>query len=205
MLRAPLAELEYVVFDSETTGLHPSHGDEVVSLSAVRLRNGAIHGADTFHTLVNPGRPIPPESIRFHGIEDGMVAGAPTMAEVLPRFYDYVGNCVLVAHNAAFDKKFLDLAARRAGLPQLENPVLDTLFLSYGLHKDFEGHNLDAIARRLGVPVEGRHTSLGDAKVTAAIFLRLVTLLQGRGIATLADAKDFCDRMLLLRWQSSRF
>ena len=205
MLRTRLADLDYVVFDSETTGLHPSQGDEVVSLSAVRLRNGAIHGADIFHTLVNPGRPIPPESIRFHGIEDAMVAAAPSMAEVLPRFYEYVGNCVLVAHNAAFDKKFLDLAAKRSGLPQIDNPVLDTLFLSYGLHKDFEGHNLDAIARRLGVPVEGRHTSLGDARVTAAVFLRLLTLLEGRGIVTLGDAKDFCDRMLLLRWQSSRF
>lgn len=205
MLQTALWDLEYVVFDTETTGLHPSQGDEVVSLSAVRIRHGKLQRADTFHTLVNPGRPIPPASIRFHGIDDSMVAGSPSMGQVLPLFYEYLGSSVLVAHNAAFDKKFLDLAAGRAGLPQVDNPILDTLFLSYGIHKDFEGHNLDAIAERLGIPVEGRHTSLGDAKVTAEIYLRLVPLLASRGIETLGQAKDFCDRMLLLRWQSSRF
>jgi len=205
VLRAPLGSLEYVVFDTETTGLHPSQGDEVVSLSAIRVRHGKAQSADTFHTLVNPGRPIPADSIRFHGIEDSMVADAPTFVEVLPRFYEYVGASILVAHNAAFDKKFLDLGAARAGLPQLDNPILDTLFLSYGIHKDFEGHNLDAIAERLGIQVEGRHTSLGDARATAAVLLRLIQLLAPRGITTLAEAKAFCDRMLLLRWQSSRF
>ena len=134
-----------------------------------------------------------------------MVATAPSLVEVLPRFYEYVGSSILVAHNAAFDKKFLDLAAARAAMPQLENPILDTLFLSYGIHKDFEGHNLDAIAERLGIQVEGRHTSMGDARATAAVLLRLIQLLASRGIATLGEAKAFCDRMLLLRWQSSRF
>ncbi len=205
LLRTPLSSLEFVVFDTETTGLHPSRGDEVVSLSAVRVRRGRVQTADTFHTLVNPGRPIPPESIRFHGLTDQAVADAPRIADVLPRFYSYVGKAVLVAHNAAFDKKFLDLAAQRAKQPLLDNAVLDTLFLSYGIHKDFEGHNLDAIAQRLGVEVEGRHTSLGDARTTAEVFLRLVALLSARGVATLGDAKAYCDRMLLLRWQSSRF
>jgi DNA polymerase-3 subunit epsilon len=205
LLHTPLSALEYVVFDTETTGLQPSRGDEIVSLSAIRVRQGRMQGADTFHTLVNPGRPIPQESIRFHGIEDSMVADAPTIVDILPRFYEYVGTAVLVAHNAAFDKKFLDLAAARANMPQLDNPILDTLFLSYGIHRDFEGHNLDAIAERLGIQVEGRHTSLGDARATAAVLLRLIQLLAPRGIATLAEAKSFCDRMLLLRWQSSRF
>jgi len=79
------------------------------------------------------------------------------------------------------------------------------LFLSYGIHRDFDGHNLDAIAERLGVTVEGRHTSLGGARATAEVFLKLIRLLAPRGIATLGDAKAFCDRMLLLRWQTARF
>lgn len=205
ILSTPLAELEYVVFDTETTGLNPSLGDEVVSLSGVRVRHGRVVGADTFHAVVDPGRPIPPESTRFHGLDDAAVAGAPTLAEVLPQFQAYVGSAVLVAHNAAFDKKFLDLAVARFRLAPVENPILDTLFLSYGVHRDFEGHNLDAIAGRLGVEVRGRHTSLGDSFVTAEVFLRLLPLLQARGIVTLADAKAFCDRMLLFRWQTSRF
>ena len=205
LLETPLTELEYVVFDTETTGLRPSKGDRIVSLSAVRIRGGKIVSGSVFHTLVNPGRPIPPEATRIHGITDEEVADAPALADVLPRFYEFVGRAVLVAHNAAFDKRFLDLAAREARLPLLENPILDTLFLSYGLHPAFEGHNLDAIAKRLGIVPEDRHTSLGDARTTAAVFLRLIPLLETRGIRTLGQAKAFCDRMLLLRWQSSRF
>ncbi|MBI5442986.1 MAG: PAS domain-containing protein [Deltaproteobacteria bacterium] len=200
-----LSDLDYVAFDAETTGLAPSSGDEIVSLSAVRIRGGKLQGGGGFHALVNPGRPIPPASTAFHGIADEAVRGAPPLAEVLPQFRQYVGDAVLVAHNAAFDKKFLDLAAKKLRMPALENPILDTLFLSYGLHSDFKGHNLEAIAERLGVSVVGRHTSQGDARATAEIFLRLVQLLESRGIRTLAEAQGFCDRMLLLRWQVSRF
>jgi DNA polymerase-3 subunit epsilon len=205
ILDAPLDSLEYVVFDSETTGLQPSRGDALVSLSAVRARNGKLLTADTFHTLINPGMPIPPESIRFHGITDEMVADAPDAGQALRQFTEYVGDAVLVAHNAAFDKKFLEIVADKFRLPQLENPILDTLFLSYGIHKEFEGHNLDALAERLGIEVKGRHTSMGDALATAEIFLRLLTLLGSRDIHTLGDAKGFCDSMLLLRWQANRF
>ncbi|NTU60491.1 MAG: 3'-5' exonuclease, partial [Deltaproteobacteria bacterium] len=205
LLSTPLDELELVVFDSETTGLNPSEGDEIVSLGAVRVRRGRIAPGDTFHSLVKPSRPIPPESTRFHGIDDAMVEGAPGLAEVLPQFRAYAGSAVLVAHNAAFDKKFLDLAAERLGQPALDNPVLDTLFLSYGVHGDVQRHSLEAIAARLGVEVAGRHTSLGDARATAEILLGLLPLLAARGVTTLADAKAFCDKMLLFRWRTSRF
>jgi DNA polymerase-3 subunit epsilon len=134
-----------------------------------------------------------------------MVAEAPSMNEVYPRFVEYVGDSVLVAHNAAFDMKCLQMAAIEAGLPQIENPVLDTLLLSYALHNETEGHSLDAMAGRLGITIEGRHSSMGDARATAQIFLRLLLLLPGRGVKTLADAKGFCDQHLLLRWQSSRY
>ncbi len=204
-LHASLADLEYVVFDTETTGMRLSQGDKVVSISGIRIRRGRILGADTFHTLVNPGRPIPPESAQFHKIEDHMVADAPSMNEVYPKFMEFVGDSILVAHNAAFDKKCIDMAAEDAKLPRIENPVLDTLFLSYALHNETEGHTLDAIAGRLGITIESRHTSMGDAQATARIFLALQSLLAGRGVKTLADAKAFCDRHLLLRWQSSRF
>lgn len=205
LLQTRLEDLDYVVFDTETTGLQLSQGDKVISISGVRIRRGKILGADIFHTLVNPGRPIPPESIVFHHIEDHMVVDAPWMNEVYPKFVEFAKGAILVAHNAAFDKKALDMAADEAGLPQVDNPFLDTLFLSYGIHEGVEGHSLDAIADRMGVPIVGRHTSLGDARATAQVFLGLLALLPSRGVITLADAKAFCDRHLLLRWQSSRF
>jgi DNA polymerase-3 subunit epsilon len=204
-LQSDLSELEYVVFDTETTGMRLSDGDKVVSISAVRIRRGRIQNADIFHTLVNPGRSIPAESIVFHHIEEYMVVDAPTMNQVYPQFIDFVGDSVLVAHNAAFDKKCLELAAAESGLPLIDNPILDTLLLSFGIHEGTEGHSLDAIAERMGVVIEGRHTSLGDARATAQVFLGLISLLPGRGVRTLAEAKAFCDRHLLLRWQSSRF
>jgi DNA polymerase III subunit epsilon len=205
LLQAELADLDYVVVDTETTGLQLSQGDKVISISGVRIRRGRVQNADIFNTLVNPGRPIPYESTKIHHIEDYMVAGAPTMDEVYPQFVEYVGDAILVAHNAAFDKKCLDMAADAAGLDRIDNPILDTLFLSYTLHEGIEGHSLEAIAERMGITIEGRHSSLGDARATAHIFLGLLTLLPGRGVRTLADAKAFCDRHLLLRWQTSRF
>ncbi|MCM2357720.1 MAG: exonuclease domain-containing protein [Geobacteraceae bacterium] len=205
LLRAELADLDYVVVDTETTGLQLSKGDKIISISGVRIRRGRVQSAGIFNTLVNPGRSIPRESTEIHHIEDHMVADAPSMNEVYPQFVEYVGDSVLVAHNAAFDKKCLDMAAAEAGLPQIDNPVLDTLFLSYALHQEVEGHSLEAMAERLGITIEGRHSSLGDARATAQIFLGLIALLPGRGVRTLADAKGFCDRHLLLRWQSSRF
>jgi DNA polymerase-3 subunit epsilon len=204
-LQANLSDLEYVVFDTVTTGLRLSEGDKVISISGVRIRRGRVQNADIFHTLVNPGRLIPPESTLIHHIEDHMVADAPSIAQVYPQFTEFVGDSILVAHNAAFDKKCLEMAAAEAGLPMIDNPFLDTLFLSYGLHERTEGHGLDAMAERMGIAIERRHTSLGDARATAQVFLGLISLLPGRGVRTLAEAKAFCDRHLLLRWQSSRF
>lgn len=204
-LQANLSDLEYVVFDTETTGLRLSEGDKVISISGVRIRRGRIQNADIFHSLVNPGRSIPAESTRFHHIEDYMVADAPSIVQVYSQFTAFVGDSILVAHNAAFDKKCLEMAAAEAGQPMIDNPFLDTLFLSYGIHERTEGHGLDAMAERMGIAIEGRHTSLGDARATAQVFLALISLLPGRGVHTLAEAKAFCDRHLLLRWQSSRF
>jgi DNA polymerase-3 subunit epsilon len=205
LLQADLADLDYVVVDTETTGLQLSQGDKIVSISAIRIQRGRVQNSGIFNTLVNPGRKIPPESTEIHHIHDQMVADAPSMNEVYPQFVEYLGDSVLVAHNAAFDKKCLDMAAAEAGLPLIDNPILDTIFLSYALHQEIEGHSLEAIAGRMGIPIEGRHTSLGDARATAHIFLGLLALLPARGARTLADAKGFCDRHLLLRWQTSRF
>jgi len=204
-LQADLADLDYVVFDTETTGMQLSQGDKAISISGIRIRRGRIQNADYFHSLINPGRSIPHESIQFHHIEDHMVADAPTIHQVYPQFVEFVGDSILVAHNAAFDKKCLELAAAETGLPLIINPILDTLMLSYGIHEGAKGHSLDAIAERMGIIIEGRHTSLGDARATAHAFLGFLALLPGRGVRTLAEAKGFCDRQLFLRWQSSRF
>ena len=185
--RTPLDRLHYVVFDTETTGLSPSTGDEIIQIAAVRVVGGRILTGETFNTLVDPRRSIPPESIPFHGITDGMVAGKPTIDAVLPQFRSFVSGAVMVAHNAAFDLKFLKMKERAAGVA-FDCPVLDTMLLSRMLLGNDGDHTLDGIAERLGIAVVDRHTALGDSLVTAAVFLRMVEMLRERDVRTLDDA-----------------
>jgi DNA polymerase-3 subunit epsilon len=134
---------------------------------------------------------MPPTAEAIHGISDAMVAGQPTVDQVLPSFAAFAAGTVLVAHDAAFDLAFLRHAAARHSvrLDVLGAPVLDTLLLSAALHPDASGHTLDAVAARLGVEVLGRHTALGDALATAEVFVRMLRLLDAQGVTTLADAR----------------
>jgi DNA polymerase-3 subunit epsilon len=184
-----LTDLSYTVFDTETTGLDPSGGDEIIQLGATRLVNGKLLKGECFEQLVDPRRPIAAESIPIHGITPEMVAGKPTIDKVLPAFHAFAQDTVLVGHNAAFDMRFLQLKEASSGV-RFEQPVLDTLLLSALIHPNQDSHRLEAIADRFGVTMTGRHTALGDALVTAEIFLRLLPLLAERGIHTLGQARE---------------
>lgn len=200
----PLRRLDYVVFDSETTGLRPSAGDQVIALAGVRVVNGRILTGETFNCLIDPGRPIPPASVRFHAITDEMVAGRPPFEVALPQFKEFVGDAILVAHNAAFDMTFIKRQEEASGL-KFENPVLDTLLLSAVLHDHESEHGLDAVAARFGIEISGRHSALGDAMATAAVLVRMLDLLEARGIVTLAQAIEASSRMTGLRKMQARF
>jgi DNA polymerase-3 subunit epsilon len=183
-----LAELTYTVFDTETTGLDPAGGDRIIQIGAVRIVNGRVLRQESFDQLIDPERSIPPAGIPIHGITPEMVRGQPKVASVLPAFHAYARDTVLVAHNAAFDLRFLQLEELRSGV-RFEHPVLDTLLLSALVHAQQDSHRLEAIAERMGITVIGRHTALGDALVTADVFLKLVPLLAAMGIHTLGQAR----------------
>ncbi|WP_280151138.1 exonuclease domain-containing protein [Piscinibacter sp. XHJ-5] len=192
-----LAELTYTVFDTETTGLAPSEGDEIISIGAVRIVNGRLLRQDCFDRLIKPRRIVRRESFEVHGISNEMLADQPPITEVLPQFQRFAEDTVLVAHNAAFDMRFLQLAQERTGVHFVQ-PVLDTLVLSalaHPGHPDAE-HRLELVAARLGIEVVGRHTALGDAVVCGEIFLKLIPLLAERGICTLRQAREASQKTL---------
>jgi DNA polymerase III subunit epsilon len=180
-----LDRLTYVVFDSETTGLNPRQGDELVQLAAVRIVNGRRVEGEVFDSLVNPGRSIPAVSTGVHGITDAMVADAPSVADVVQRFHKFAEGAVLIAHNAPFDMEFLRRVEAELGVT-FDMPVLDTVLLSAVIYGQHEVHSLDALSHRLGItiPEEARHTALGDTVATADAFLKLMPMLKGRGLDT---------------------
>jgi DNA polymerase-3 subunit epsilon len=193
-----LVDLAYTVFDTETTGLDPAQGDEILQIGAARIVNGKLLHRECFEQLVDPRRPIPAVSIPIHGIVPAMVAGQPTIDQVLPAFRAFVQDTVLVAHNAAFDMRFLQLKEQQTGVV-FDQPVLDTLLLSAVIHPSQDSHRLEAIAERFNVPVTGRHTAMGDAMMTAEIFLKLLPLLAEQGIHTLGQAREAAQRSYYAR------
>lgn len=193
-----LTELTYTVFDTETTGLDPRGGDEIISIGAVRIVNNHLRADDRFDQLVNPQRPLRWESIQIHGIQEENLKHQPIIAEVLPRFHRFAEGTILVAHNAAFDMRMLQIKEAQTGI-RFINPVLDTLLLSSIVHPAQENHNLMTIAERLGIHVSGRHTAMGDALATANMFLKLVPLLAKKGIHTLRQAREASEKTYLAR------
>lgn len=184
----PLSELSYTVFDTETTGLNPQAGDEIISIGAVRIVNSHLLREEIFDQLIDPRRKVPLESIKIHGIQPDMLRGKPTIDNILPLFHRFAEDTVLVAHNAAFDMRMLEMKEAQTGI-RFINPVLDTLLLSAVIHPAQESHSMERIANRLGISIVGRHTALGDAITTGEIFLKLISLLAKNGIHTLKQAR----------------
>jgi DNA polymerase-3 subunit epsilon len=193
-----LSDLTFSVFDTETTGLNPSTGDEIIQVGAVRVVNGRLLRQEVFDQLVDPRIPLKPEGIPIHGITEDMVRGQPTIDAVLPAFHEFCAETVLVAHNAAFDMRFFQIKEASLGI-RFAQPVLDTLLLSAVVHPAQESHRLEMIAERLGVRVIGRHTALGDAFVTGEVFLKMIPLLADKGIYTLRQALDAAQQTYFAR------
>lgn len=193
-----LTDLTYTVFDTETTGLNPSEGDEIIQIGATRVVNGKLLRQESFEQLVDPKRHLTPESIPIHGIRPEMLVGKPTIDKVLPAFHAFAAETILIAHNAAFDMRFLQMKEKVTGL-RFDNPVLDTLLLSAVLHPNQESHRLEAIVERLNLKIVGRHTALGDAIVTAEVFIKMIPLLADMGIHTLRQAREAAEKSFYAR------
>lgn len=177
----------YVVFDIETTGLNPKFC-KIIEIGAVKIENGEI--TDRFSHFVNPEMPIPYNITKLTSITDDMVIEAETIETLLPKFLDFIGDSVLVAHNARFDVSFIRKFAHDLGR-KIENSVVDTMTLGHILCPELGKFTLDRICKHLGIKLENHHRAVDDAGATAEIFKAFIPMLKNRGISNLDDLNTF--------------
>ena len=174
----------FVVFDIETTGLS-KETESITEIGAVKVVDGKI--IDRFSTFVNPERPIPTEITKLTGITNEMVADAPVITEILPKFLEFCQDAVLVAHNANFDTGFIRLNAERKCGIEVKNTILDTLELSRALLPELK----NIVCEQLGVSLEGHHRAVNDAEATAEVFLKFIDMLVEKEIYKVDDINVF--------------
>lgn len=179
-------DCDYVVFDIETTGLS-SINDSITEIGAVRISNNRI--IDVYNQLVNPQRSIPIKIQELTGITNDMVKDKPTIDQVMPQFLEFVGDGVLVAHNASFDIGFIRQKCSDLNI-DFDHTYLDTLQLSRQLLTDINSHKLNRLAKYFKIKLENHHRASDDAMATAKIFLRLLTMLEDKDVKKLEDIND---------------
>ena len=187
--RRNFAETDFVVFDLETTGAK-TPPCRITEIGAYRVQKGKI--TEEFQTLVNPETPIPTFISQLTGISNQMVKNAPKFHEVAADFLDFIGDSVLVAHNANFDMRFLNHEIGRIHEDyRVANPHLCTVKLSRKLLPHIENHRLNTVANYYSIALINHHRASDDARATAHIFVNLLAELHTLGVKDLATAKKF--------------
>ncbi|MFI5394876.1 MAG: exonuclease domain-containing protein [Candidatus Binatia bacterium] len=182
-----LYDTTFVVVDLETTGGAASPAN-IIEIGAARIHRGRV--VEEFQQLVNPGSRLPTFITQLTGIDDTMLRDQPPITAVWPRFVEFLGDGVLVAHNAAFDISFLNAAAvAHSGRP-LPHPHLCTLRLTRRLIPELRRRSLDVVASHFGIPISDRHRALGDVRITVEIFFHMIERLAARGIEQLHQVLD---------------
>ena len=186
--------MKFACFDTETTGLDPESGGKICEIAVCVSQAGK--SLKQFSTLINPECPIHPDVVAIHGITTEMAAKAPTFKEVLPQLKALFDGCILVAHNADFDIKFLKSEFEQAGEPYPAYPVLDTLKMARksGL---FVKNNLGLIAQQIGISADGWHRAMADTKMLEQILYHMLGELAGRGIYT----REALNKSQFVRWK----
>lgn len=187
----PLISLNAVFVDTETTGLDPARA-RLLEIGMVPLNGGKLDEASALRRLVNPGEPIPPATTKIHGIDDAAVADAPAFAGIWPPLAERLGDAVVIGHTLGFDLAVLKRECDRAGLTWRAPRTLDTRLLAQVVEPRLGGYTLEHLAAWLNVTVANRHSAVGDAILTARIFLALLPKLREGNIRTLAEAEKAC-------------
>jgi DNA polymerase-3 subunit alpha (Gram-positive type) len=174
-----LADDTFVVFDVETTGLSAVY-NTIIELAAVKVKNGEI--IDRFTSFANPHHPLSITTIELTGITDDMLKDAPDVEEVLQKFYEWIGDSVLVAHNATFDIGFLNAGFKKIGLGKVANPVIDTLELARFLYPELKNHRLNTLCKKFDIELTQHHRAIYDAEATGYLLIRMLKDAHEKGI-----------------------
>ncbi|MRX70629.1 PolC-type DNA polymerase III [Bacillus lacus] len=184
-----LDDAAYIVFDVETTGLSAVY-DTIIELAAVKIKDGEI--VDRFESFANPHHPLSATTIDLTGITDDMVRNAPEVEEVLRRFKEWIGNDILVAHNASFDMGFLNAGYKKLlKAPKAGNPVIDTLELARLLYPDLKNHRLNTLCKRFDIDLTQHHRAIYDAEATGYLLLKMLKDATEKGIQNHNQFNDF--------------
>ncbi len=176
-----LESCRFAVVDVETTGVRARRGDRIIEIAVV------VDGEVAFHSLVNPGIPVPVFVGSLTGITEPMLRDAPPFDAVVDGLLDALRGTVFVAHNARFDWAFVSAEVNRARGLLLQGPRVCTMRLARKLLPDLPRRNLDTVSYHFGITIEGRHRAVGDAVAAAKCLHRLVGLAKEQGALTLAD------------------
>ena len=177
---------EYIVFDIETTGLSQKK-NKIIEIGAVKVKDG--EEIDRFSEFINPEEPIPYSIEQLTSITDEMVMHAPTVDVILPKFLEFCGDDIVVAHNAAFDTGFIKKNAKDLGM-KFDNTIMDTMTLSHVLLPELGKFTLDRVCKALNVKNEHHHRAVDDANATAKIFVKLYEMLVERGVKTVENVNE---------------
>jgi len=187
----PLEELRFVVMDLETTGFACGNGDEIIAIGAVTVENGTVKSEKYFNRLIYPYRLVPGKVVSLTGIGREMLVGCPTFFGVLPQFLDFLGSGVIVGHHIGFDLGFINTKLKQYCRVKIKNRALDTSCLTRALHPARGDYSLDSLLAFYGIEPVGRHTALGDALLTANLFVNLLASLKERKVYTLQELDTF--------------
>ncbi|MBB3152070.1 DNA polymerase-3 subunit alpha (Gram-positive type) [Paenibacillus endophyticus] len=184
----PLATATYIVFDIETTGLSVIN-NKIIELAGVKMRDGKE--IDRFSTLIDPHEKIPYHIQQLTNINDDMVKGQPEIEPMLREFISFIGDDVLVAHNARFDIGFIQANCKAFGMPEVKNPVLDTLELARFIYPSLKNHRLNTLADKYKVSLENHHRAVDDSLALGGVLYGLIADAAERNITNLHQLNDY--------------
>lgn len=168
---------EYVIFDTETTGLYPHLGDAIIEIAGLKMNKEGKH-LEEFQRFIYSGIPSHPETIKIHGLTDQFISqhGQP-LNKAIPDFVEFIGQSILVGHNIrSFDMVFLNRHLTQIGLAPVENDLIDTLDLSRQKMPHLSSHKLGTLAKEFGIDYSKAHRALEDVKINAEVFMRLLMM-----------------------------